>query len=211
MDIEKLRLVAKKGSLVGPCLKAAPKLSKEVVERLEKLERYNFNFLLLGLSPKRILREGRLFDNEQVLPMILFYAQWDKHCRFWATEIVRQWLFFNPANGDFEEGDEARIDAFRDYFFKTYAMPLIEEFRRFVALTMIYPDRSNAPPGPVDMVWHSFMLCTDRYWQFGKEVWVGAQHVPPDVKEEWLKGAPSPHTSGEAKPKRGNKKKPKAQ
>lgn len=43
-----------------------------------------------------MLRDGRLFDNEQVLPLLLWFSQWDKHCRYWAAQVMQQWLVFNP-------------------------------------------------------------------------------------------------------------------
>lgn len=46
------------------------------------------------------------------------------------------------------------------------------------------PDKHNAPSGPVDMVWHSFILNTEEYEDFSKRIWVGAKHMPPEVPEE---------------------------
>ncbi len=37
---------------------------------------------------------------------------------------------------------------FRDYFFKKHTIPLIDEFRQYVALSMLFPDEHNAPSGP---------------------------------------------------------------
>jgi hypothetical protein len=115
---------------------------------------------------------------------LLHFAQWDKHCRFWVAEVFKQWLIFNPSQNDFESVPDEKAIQFRDYFFDKYAIPLIEEFRQFVALCMIYPDENNAPPGPVDMIWHSFILNTDEYWKFGQEVWLSAPHMPPEVPQE---------------------------
>src|SRR6185295_6701765 len=192
MNTIDLELVARTGAILKPCLKAKPDLDKRTIERLKLLEKYNFSFLLLGLSPKRLILEGRLFDNEQVLPLLLHFAHDDVHCRYWVSEIFRQWIIFDPERDGFEAPDENRVTEFRDYFFKKYAHPLIEEFRRFVALCMIYPNVSNAPSGPVDMVWHSFILCTNEYWEFGRTIWVDAPHLQPDVKEQWLTNAPHP-------------------
>jgi hypothetical protein len=182
--MEKISLVAQPGSLTAKCQAAHPSLDGDVLRRLELLEEYDFGFLLLGMSPRRLLRDGRLFDNEQVLPLLLHFGQWDKHCRHWASEIMRQWLIFNPSQNDFEGVADDKAVAFRDYFFDTYAIPLIEEFRQFVALCMIYPEEHNAPSGPIDMVWHSFILNTEEYWDFGRKIWLGAPHMPPEVPEE---------------------------
>jgi hypothetical protein len=182
--MDKIVLVAERGSITGPCAEAMPDMSAELRARLELLESYDLGFLLLGLSPRRLLRDGRLFDNEQVLPLLLWFGQWDKHCRYWASVVMRQWLVFNPSEGDFEGVPDEDAVKFRDYFFTTYAIPLIEEFRTYVALSMLYPKEHNAPSGPVDMVWHGFMLATEQYEEFSRKVWLGAEHVPPLVPEE---------------------------
>lgn len=182
-----MRLVAAAGSLVASCLKEKPDIGEDVVRRLQLLEEYDLGFLLLALSPRRLLHEGRLFDNEQVFPLLLWFGQWDKHCRYWASEIMRQWLVFNPSDDDgsgFEGVDNEKATAFRDYFQQKYAIPLIEEFRQFVALCMIFPHVSNAPAGPVDMVWHAFILHTNEYAEFSRNVWLGAPHMPPEVPDE---------------------------
>lgn len=183
-----MMLIAEEGSLVSACLKACPNLETDVIRRLGLLEEYDFGFLLLGLSPRRLLSEGRLFDNEQVLPLLLWFGQWDKHCRYWASEIARQWTVFNPSEGDLEAVSDAEATAFRDYFQQKYAIPLIEDFRQFVALCMIYPQESNAPAGPVDMVWHTFILHTNEYAEFSRNIWLGAPHMPPEVPEEPPRG-----------------------
>ncbi|KZR75469.1 hypothetical protein [Prochlorococcus marinus] len=187
--MDKIRLVAEPGSLVTKCHASKVNITSELNDRLKLLENFDFGFLLLGLSPRRLLRDGRLFDNEQVLPMLLYFAQWDKHCRFWASEIMRQWLVFNPSQGEFESIVDDKAVEFRDYFYEKYAIPLIEEFRMFVALCMLYPNEHNAPSGPVDMIWHSFILNTEEYWEFGRIIWIGAPHMPPEVPEEqiWAK------------------------
>jgi hypothetical protein len=95
--MEKISLVAEPSSIVERCKTAKKDIDDELVKRLYLLEQYDFGFLLLGLSPRRLLRDGRLFDNEQVLPLLLWFGQWDKHCRYWASEIVRQWMIFNPS------------------------------------------------------------------------------------------------------------------
>lgn len=177
-------LVAQAGSIVEPCLKMRADLSADVVRRLRLLEEYDFDFLLMGLSPRRLLSEGRLFDNEQVLPLLLWFSQWDKHCRFWASEIMRQWLVFNPAEGEIEHVDSEKATEFRDYFHKNYAIPLIEEFRQFVALCMVFPEDSNAPAGPIDMVWHTFILYTNEYGDFSQSIWLDAPHMPPEISDE---------------------------
>ena len=188
-DVTKIALVAPPGSILDKCRDAKPDLDGDLARRLTLLEEYDFGFLLLGLSPRRLLREGRLFDNEQVLPLLLYYSQWDKHCRYWASIIMRQWMIFNPANDGFEGVDDEEAVKFRDYFFDTYVFSLVKEFREFVALCMLYPDEHNAPAGPVDMVWHSFILNTAEYWDFGKNIWLGAPHMPPEVPEEQFRHA----------------------
>jgi hypothetical protein len=182
--MDKVILTAEPNSIVDKCIAAKGELDPDLLRRLRLLEQYDFGLLLLGMSPRRLLRDGRIFDNEQVLPMLLYFSQWDKYCRFWASEIMRQWLVFNPSQSDFEGVPDEKAVQFRDYFFDKYAIPLIEEFRKFVALCMIYPDEHNAPAGAVDMIWHSFILNTDEYWKFGKEIWIGALHMPPEVPEE---------------------------
>jgi hypothetical protein len=79
--------------------------------------------------------------------------------------------------------DEKAIE-FRDYFFTKYAIPLIAEFCQYVALSMLFLNEHNAPSGPVDMVWHSFLLHTEQYEDFSKRIWIGAEHTPPEVLEE---------------------------
>jgi hypothetical protein len=185
--MEKISLVAEPSSIVERCKTAKKDIDDELVKRLYLLEQYDFGFLLLGLSPRRLLRDGRLFDNEQVLPLLLWFGQWDKHCRYWASEIVRQWMIFNPSENDFEGVSDDRAIEFRNYFYDKYAIPLVEEFRQFVALCMLFPEESNAPAGPIDMVWHSFLLNTDEYSSFSEKIWLGAPHLPPDVPEEQIR------------------------
>lgn len=182
--MQKTTLVAEQGSIVDKCLAAKPDMDDELRKRLMLLEQYDLGFLLLGLSPRRLLRDGRLFDNEQALPLLLWFGQWDKYCRNWAMEVMKQWLVFNPSEGDFEGVPDEKAVAFRDYFFAEHVIPLIEEFRQYVALSMLYPEQHNAPSGPVDMVWHSLLLHTEQYEDFSGRIWIGADHVPPEVPEE---------------------------
>src|SRR4051812_47164561 len=100
--MQKVVLVAQRGTILDRCVAAKPNLDEDVKRRLVLLEDYDFGFLLLGMSPRRLLRDGRIFDNEQVLPLLLHFGQWDKHCRFWASEVLRQWLIFNPSQDAFE-------------------------------------------------------------------------------------------------------------
>jgi hypothetical protein len=53
---------------------------------------------------------------------------------------------------------------------KTVAQLIEKEFRRFVALTIIDPG-DHAPPGPVDMFWHFFILHTTNYDDFCQKIW----------------------------------------
>lgn len=177
--MDAVRLVAEPGSITGPAEKFRV-LDAETRRRLELLEEYDLGPLLLGISPRRLLRDGRLFDNEQVLPLLLWFGQWDKHCRFRAAQIMQQWLVFNPSEGDFEGVEDTDAETFRDYFLRTYGIPLIEEFRRYVALCILHPGEHNAPPGPVDMVWHAMILDTRLYEDFCTKVWIGAIHVLPE-------------------------------
>lgn len=181
-----LHLTAVPGSLTTPYLERIPGADEDtdLYCRLKDLEQYDMGFLLLGMSPRRLLRDGRLFDNEQVLPLLLWYSQWDKYCRYWASEVMRQWMIFNPSAGDLEGVEDEKSIKFRDYFFEKYAIPLIEEFRRYVAMTLIYPEEHNAPSGPVDMVLHSFILNTERYEDFGRTIWERSEHVPPPDSED---------------------------
>ena len=48
---------------------------------------------------------------------------------------------------------------------------LEREFRKFVALTLIEPGITFAPPGPVDMYWHFMILHTKEYKQFCEKIW----------------------------------------
>lgn len=182
--METTTLVAEQGFILDNCLRAKPEMNDDLRNRLLLLEQYDLGFLLLGLSPRRLLRDGRLFDNEQVLPLLLWFSQWDKHCRYWAAKVMQQWLAFNPADGGLESVPDEEAVEFRDYFFQKYATPLIEEFRQYVALSMLFPDEHNAPSGPVDMVWHSFLLDTEQYEDFSRRIWIGAEHMPPEVPEE---------------------------
>lgn len=182
--MEKIVLTAEPGSIVDKCVAAKPDMDEDLRKRLTLLEEYDLGFLLLGMSPRRLLREGRLFDNEQVMPLLLWFGQWDKHCRYWAAQVMTQWLVFNPSEGDFEGVSDEKAVEFRDYFFERHAIPLIDEFRQYVALSMIFPDEHNAPSGPVDMIWHSFILNTEEYEDFSNRIWVGVAHMPPEVPEE---------------------------
>ncbi len=191
--MQQTTLVAEPGAIVDKCLSVKPDIDDDLRKRLMLLEQYDLGFLLLGLSPRRLLRDGRLFDNEQVLPLLLWFGQWDKYCRYWSAQVMQHWLVFNPAEGDFEGISDERAVAFRDYFFEKYAIPLIEEFRQYVALSMLYPEEHNAPSGPIDMVWHSFLLHTEQYEEFSRKIWVGAEHMPPEVPEEEYRW-PTPRT-----------------
>lgn len=182
--MDKIELVAEPGSILDRCVVAKADIDDDLRKRLGLLEEYDLGFLLLGLSPRRLLRDGRLFDNEQVMPLLLWFSQWDKHCRYWAAQVMQQWLVFNPAEGDFEGVSDEKAVEFRDYFFAKHVIPLIEEFRQYVALSMLFPDEHNAPSGPVDMVWHSFILHTEQYEDFSNRIWIGNKHMPPDVPEE---------------------------
>jgi hypothetical protein len=73
--MEKITLVAEPGSIVDKCLAAKPDMDDDLQKRLTLLEQYDLGFLLLGMSPRRLLRDGRLFDNEQVLPLLLWFGQ----------------------------------------------------------------------------------------------------------------------------------------
>lgn len=182
--MEEKVLTAEPGSIVEKCAAVHPDMDNDLRERLGLLEGYDMGFLLLGLSPRRLLREGRLFDNEQVLPLLLWFGQEDKYCRYWASEVMRQWLMFGPSESGYEGAADDKAVEFRDYFFEKYAMPLIAEFRQYVALSMLYPKEHNAPSGPVDMVWHAFILNTEQYEDFSRRIWVGVEHMPPEVPEE---------------------------
>jgi hypothetical protein len=86
--MEKTTLVAAPGSILDKCLAAKPEMDDDLRKRLILLEQHDMGFLLLGLSPRRLLRDGRLFDNEQVMPLLLWFGQWDKHCRYWARRTT---------------------------------------------------------------------------------------------------------------------------
>jgi hypothetical protein len=48
---------------------------------------------------------------------------------------------------------------------------LEEEFKKFVALTLIAPGVPHAPAGAIDMYWHFFILHTEQYQEFCAQVW----------------------------------------
>jgi hypothetical protein len=54
---------------------------------------------------------------------------------------------------------------------KRLAQRLEEEFKRFCILTLVKSGVPHAPPGAVDMYWHFFILHTEGYLEFCKEVW----------------------------------------
>ncbi len=51
------------------------------------------------------------------------------------------------------------------------ASRLEREFKRFIALSLIRPGNVYAPPGPVDMYWHYFVLNTRDYDRFCMAIW----------------------------------------
>ena len=55
---------------------------------------------------------------------------------------------------------------------------LESEFRKFVALTLIQPNITFAPSGPVDMYWHFLILHTREYRKFCNNIWGAFQHHP---------------------------------
>ncbi len=46
-----------------------------------------------------------------------------------------------------------------------------KNLKRFVAITLLRPEKINAPSGPVDMYWHFFILHTQEYRDFCKKIW----------------------------------------
>jgi hypothetical protein len=62
--MEQIRLLAKRNSIVEKCQATNVRIDDHLLGRLRLLEEYDFGFLLLGMSPRRLLRDGRLFDNE---------------------------------------------------------------------------------------------------------------------------------------------------
>lgn len=54
---------------------------------------------------------------------------------------------------------------------KRLAQRLEEEFKRFCIITLVKPEVPHAPPGAVDMYWHFFILHTEGYFEFSKQVW----------------------------------------
>ena len=111
---EEIRVVAEPDSLVGPCCHIMQDMDEDLVRRLHLLEEYDLGFLLLGLSPRRLLSDGRLFDNEQVLPLLLYFSRWDAHCRYWASEIMRNYLIFNRNDNDTEHANDEKAIEFRE-------------------------------------------------------------------------------------------------
>jgi hypothetical protein len=55
---------------------------------------------------------------------------------------------------------------------------LEDEFKRFVALTLIAPGVPHAPAGAIDMYWHFFILHTEQYQKFCDDIWGNFQGDP---------------------------------
>ena len=183
--MEKTTLIAESGTIVDKSITVKPDMDDDLRKRLMLLEQYDLGFLLLGLSPRRLLRDGRLFDNEQVLPLLLWFGQWDKHCRYWATQVMQEWLVFNPAEGDFEGVPDDKAVAFRDYFFEKFrdsAHRRVPPVRRLVDAV---PGRAQRAVR-VQWTWCGTRSCSppSSTRTSAPRVWVGAEHVPPEVPEE---------------------------
>lgn len=54
------------------------------------------------------------------------------------------------------------------------------ELRKFLALILIYPDKSFSPSEPVDHLWHAFILYTKEYHEFCKNVYGHYLHHTPN-------------------------------
>lgn len=68
------------------------------------------------------------------------------------------------------------------------------EFKRFMALALLRPNNVYAPPGPVDMYWHFFVLHTRDYADFCSSVW-GDSVASPERRSNYhepLAGARNP-------------------
>jgi len=60
----------------------------------------------------------------------------------------------------------------------TIARLLEEEFKKFVAITLLKPGVPHAPAGAVDMYWHFFILHTEEYQSYCQHVWGSFQGDP---------------------------------
>jgi hypothetical protein len=58
-----------------------------------------------------------------------------------------------------------------------------KEFRRFIALTIIFPKRLFTAGGPVDLYWHFLILHTKEYEKFSKSVWGIPKHDNVSLKK----------------------------
>lgn len=66
----------------------------------------------------------------------------------------------------------------------TMVEKLIVEYRRFMILTVENPDTLIPIAGPVDDVWHTHILFSKDYCEFGQAVAGGYIHHSPTVSDE---------------------------
>jgi hypothetical protein len=147
-----------------------PSLDKDTISRLEKLSIWDFSTLVEDMGPRLLLEEGRLFSIEQLIPILLHFAQSDPAVKDIARSAILPWLSDVPYIQQKSNLSEEFVSQACDRM-KHIVDILAEEFRRFVAISLVEPDQVHAPSGPVDMFWHFLILHTVQYNKFCEEVW----------------------------------------
>ncbi|ACP35708.1 conserved hypothetical protein [Sulfolobus islandicus L.S.2.15] len=66
---------------------------------------------------------------------------------------------------------------------REFAEKIEKEFRRFIALTLIFPKTLFTAPAPVDLYWHFLILHTKEYEKFSKSVWGIPRHGYVSLKK----------------------------
>lgn len=147
-----------------------PELGVDVQDRLAKLQDWDFSQLIQDMSPRLLLEEGRLFSIEQLIPVLLHFAQEDIEIKQIAQAALLPWLdnnrYHQQSSSLASDFIENACDKVKDIITQ-----ISEEFRKFVAISLIEPNQVHAPSGPVDMFWHFLILHTVDYNKFCEEVW----------------------------------------
>ncbi|MBL7682041.1 MAG: hypothetical protein JNK00_01680 [Flavipsychrobacter sp.] len=157
-------------SILESALKYRLDLDTETQQRLQKLQEWDFTQIIEDMTPRLLLLEGRLFSIEQLIPLLLHFAQEDDEIKVIAQKALLPWLggdpYYQQASGidyDFVEKASEKI--------KNIVVEIVDEFKKFVAISLIEPNQVHAPSGPVDMFWHFLILHTIDYNRFCDEVW----------------------------------------
>ncbi len=159
-------------SLVESALKYKQNLDADTVSRLKRLESWDFSYFIDEMNPRLMLSEGRVFSVEQLIPLLLHFAQTDPEIKKIAQLALHRWLGEQPYKQQVAELDPDYID-FACHKIRGLVTQVSEEFRKFVAISMIEPNQVHAPSGPIDMFWHFMLLHTVDYAKFCDEVWGG--------------------------------------